>query len=58
VKGMGFVRVCASGEKKRKREKIQGSKPLLPLPLRVQGKKQYSVVQNDIISVFFFKKRK
>jgi hypothetical protein len=58
VRGVGFVKVCASGEKERKHEKIQGSKPLLPLPLRVQGKKQYSVVQNDIVSVFFFKKRK
>jgi hypothetical protein len=56
VKGVGFVRVCASGEKKRKREKIQGSKPLIPLPLHLQGKKQYSVVQNDIVSVFFLGK--
>jgi hypothetical protein len=54
---MGFVRVWASEEKERKREKIQGSKAILPLPLRIQGKKENSAVQNGTIVVFFLRKR-
>jgi hypothetical protein len=54
---MGFVRVWASEEKERKQEKIQGSKVILPLPLRIQGKKENSVVQNGTIVVFFLRKR-
>jgi hypothetical protein len=58
VRGVGFVRVCASGEKERKQEKIQRSKPLLPLPLRVKGKKKNSAVQNGIVAVFLEKKKR
>jgi hypothetical protein len=54
VRGVGLVRVWASGEKERKREKYRGAKLLLPLPLRGQGKKENSVVQNDIVSGFVF----
>jgi len=57
VRGMGFVRVWASEEKERKREKIQGSNAILPLPLRIQGKKENSAVQNGTIVVFFLRKR-
>jgi len=56
VRDMGRVRVWASEEKERNRKTIQGSKPLLPLPLCMQGKKENSAIQNDTISVFFFKK--
>jgi hypothetical protein len=44
------------GRKRESGKKYRGAKPLLPLPLRVQGKKQYSVVQNDIVSVFYLRK--
>ena len=54
VRGMGFVRVWASEEKKRKQEKIQGSKVILHLPLRMQGKKENNAVQNGTVVVFFF----
>jgi hypothetical protein len=54
VRGVGLVRVWASGEKERKREKYRGAKLLLPLPLRGQGKKENNVVQNDIVSGFVF----
>jgi len=55
---VGFVRVCASGEKERKQEKIQGSKLLLLLPLCVKGKKKNSAVQNGIVAVFLEKKKR
>jgi hypothetical protein len=51
VRGIGFVRVRESGEKGRKK---QGNKPLLPLLLRVQRKKENNVIQNDTVSKFFF----
>jgi len=38
------------------RKKIQGSKPLFPLPLCVQGKQENNVVQNGIVLVFFLRK--
>jgi hypothetical protein len=52
---MGVCRVGfgSSGERGKARKK-QGNKPLLPLPLRVQGKKENSVVQKGTISFFFF----
>jgi len=54
VRGVGFVGISGL-ERERKREKIQGSKLLLRLPLRVQGKKkQHRAVQNGIVSCFFF----
>jgi hypothetical protein len=34
--------------------KKQGNKPLLPLPLRVQRKKENNAVQNDTVSKVFF----
>jgi len=41
------------------KKKIQGSKPLLRLPLHVQRKKkQHRAVQNGIMSCFFFRLRK
>jgi hypothetical protein len=33
---------------------MQENKPLLPLLLRVQGKKENNAVQNDTVSGFFF----
>jgi hypothetical protein len=47
----GFGQVGRKGESGKK----QGNKPLLPLPLRVQRKKENNAVQNDTVSeVFFF----
>jgi hypothetical protein len=52
-RGVGLVSFLVLG-RERKREKIQGSKPLLSMPLRIQGKKkQYSAVQNSTVSVLF-----
>jgi hypothetical protein len=50
--GVGRVDFGSSGEREKARKK-QGNKPLLPLPLCVQGKKENSVVQKGIVSFFF-----
>jgi hypothetical protein len=42
------------GERKKEGKKYKGAKLLLPLPLRVQGKKENSAIQNDIVLCFFF----
>jgi hypothetical protein len=42
------------GRKKERGKKYKGAKLLLPLPLRVQGKKENSAIQNDIVLCFFF----
>jgi len=52
--GREFCQGSSKWGEREKAGKIQGSKLLLPLPLRVQGKKENSVVQNDTISGFVF----
>jgi hypothetical protein len=49
--GVGHVGFESLGERENKKK--QGNKPLLPLPLRVQGKKENNAIQNNIVLVFF-----
>jgi len=52
--GVGHVGFGSLGERG-KAGKKQGNKPLLPLPLRVQGKKENSIVQKGTVSFFFLR---